>query len=118
MKKNQEMLKKNYESRYPMPEVLRLHLEENPRSFNIQVLGCRGAGKSTFINQFMIKLKFGKVAKTGVNETTKETAFFDITEKIKDKPQRYGKVFICDQPGIGGFETTETGYLNNFGPGK
>ena len=110
--------KKNYESHYPMPEVLRIHQEENPSSFNIQILGCRGAGKSTFINQFMKKLKFGKVAKTGANETTKETAFFDITEKIHDKPQRYGKVFICDQPGIGGLEVTEAGYLNNFGPGK
>ena len=110
--------KKNYESHYPMPEVLRLHQEENPLSFNIQILGCREAGKSTLINQFMKKLKFSKVAKTGVNETTKETAFFDITDKIQDKPQRYGKVFICDQPGIGGLEVTEAGYLNNFGPGR
>ena len=92
--------------------------KENPFSFNIQVLGFRGAGKSTFINQFMKKLKLGKVAKTGANETTKETAFFDITETIRNKPQRYGKVFICDQPGIGGLEITEAGYLNNFGPGK
>ena len=121
-RKLDEMLKivekKNYESHYPIPEGLRLHQEENPLSFNIQILGCRGAGKSTFINQFMKKLKLSKVAKTGVNETTKETAFFDITDKIQDKPQRYGKVFICDQPGIGGLEVTEAGYLNNFGPGR
>ena len=53
----------------------------------------------------------------GVNETTVETQFYDITDKINLKPERYGKVFLCDQPGIGGLKITEAGYLANFGPG-
>ena len=110
--------KKNYESHYPIPETLEKHLSENENSFNIQILGCRGAGKSTFVNKFMMKAGMGKVAATGTNETTKETAFYDITSKIVKKPDRYDKVFICDQPGIGGLEVTEASYLQQFGPGK
>ena len=121
-KKLDEMMriveKKNYESHYPMPQSLKDHYKANPTSFNIQVLGCRGAGKSTFINKFMVKAKLGKVARTGSNETTIETAFYEITDKVENKPERYGKVFICDQPGIGGLKITEAGYLNDFGPGK
>ena len=110
--------KKNYESHYPIPETLERHLNENENSFNIQILGCRGAGKSTFVNKFMIKAGMGKVAATGTNETTKVTAFYDITSKIVQKPDRYDKVFICDQPGIGGLEITEASYLKEFGPGE
>lgn len=119
--KMKEMLKivekKNYESHYPVPEALKKHIDEHKNSFNIQILGCRGAGKSTFVNKFMKKAGMVKVAATGCNETTKETAFYEITEKITNKPDRYAKVFICDQPGIGGLEVTEAGYLNKFGPG-
>ena len=110
--------KKNYESHYPIPEHLKNHIDKNQRSFNIQILGCRGAGKSTFVNKFMKKAGMNKVAETGTNETTKETAFYEITEKIENIPKRYDRVFICDQPGIGGLEITEAGYLNKFGPGK
>lgn len=110
--------KKNYESHYPMPESLKDHYAANPNSFNIQILGCRGAGKSTFVNKFMIKAKMGKVAQTGSNETTIKTAFYEITQKVENKPDRYENVFICDQPGIGGLKITEAGYLNDFGPGK
>ena len=120
--KLEEMLriveKKNYESHYPMPQALQDHYKANPTSFNIQVLGCRGAGKSTFINKFMVKAKLGNVAKTGANETTMETAFYNITEKVENKPDRYENVFVCDQPGIGGLTITEAGYLNDFGPGN
>ena len=39
-RKQQEMMKiiekKNYESHYPIPEVLREHLKKYPKSFNIQ----------------------------------------------------------------------------------
>ena len=110
--------KKNYESHYPIPDQLKKHIDENKKSFNIQILGCRGAGKSTFVNKFMMKAGMGKVAATGCNETTIKTAFYDITSKIIKKPERYDKVFICDQPGIGGLEITEAHYLSNFGPGK
>ena len=109
--------KKNYESHYPIPDKLKEHIETYKNSFRIQILGCRGAGKSTFVNKFCMKAGMGRVAATGCNETTKKTAFYDITEKISNKPDRYDKVFICDQPGIGGLEITEAGYLNQFGPG-
>ena len=57
------------------------------------------------------------MAKTDINECTKETEFFDISSKIRNK-SRYDKVFVCDQPGIGGLEITEATYLKEFGPGK
>merc|ERR1711937_810201 len=113
-----KMDQKYYESHYPMPQSLKDHYAANPTSFNIQILGCRGAGKSTFVNKFMIKAKMGKVAQTGSNETTIKTAFYEITQKVENKPDRYENVFICDQPGIGGLKITEAGYLNDFGPGK
>ena len=111
--------KKNYESHYPIPENLKNHIKDHGKpSFNIQILGCRGAGKSTFVNKFMMKAGLQIAAKTGTNETTTETAFYDITSKIVQKPDRYGKVFLCDQPGIGGLKITEAKYLSKFGPGK
>ena len=110
--------KKNYESYYPIPETLEKHFKKNENSFNIQILGCRGAGKSTFVNKFMRRAGFGKVAATGTHETTKTTAFYDITSKIEQIPNKYRTVFICDQPGIGGLEITEAKYLSQFGPGK
>lgn len=110
--------KKHYEDHYPIPQFLVEHKRANPASFYIQVLGCRGAGKSTFINKLLKKAKLNLSAETGVNETTKVTRMFDITEKIKSLPIQYKKVFLCDQPGIGGLEIKEAGYLAKFGPGK
>ena len=44
--------RKNYEVTYPKPAFLRDHQIRNPRAFYIQILGCRGVGKSTFLNRF------------------------------------------------------------------
>ena len=110
--------KKNYEMQYPMPQKLKDHYMANPRSFNIQVLGCRGVGKSTLINKFMRKAKLELVTKRGSVEVASETTFFDITQKTKNIPERYNRVFICDQPGIGGLEVIENDFLKNYGPGK
>ena len=44
--------KQNYEDKYQKPTFLKNHQDDNPESLYIQVLGCRGAGKSTFINRF------------------------------------------------------------------
>ena len=74
--------RKNYESHYPIPERLNNHIQGNQNSFNIQILGCRGSGKSTFVNKIMRKADLRFVAETGCNETTKETAFYDITKKV------------------------------------
>ena len=119
--KQRELLKlvekKNYEAHYPIPEALKEHKLQNQKSFNIQVLGCRGAGKSTLINSIMKALNLPGRVETGSVETTKETAYLDITSVIVNKPEKYGKVFLCDQPGIGGLEITEAGYLQDFGPG-
>ena len=43
--------KKNYEATYPKPTNLTNHQQQNPKAFYIQILGCRGAGKSTFLNR-------------------------------------------------------------------
>ena len=56
-------------------------------------------------------------AETGSEECTLETKFFDITSAIKNKPSHYKEVFLVDQPGIGGQQITEAGYLVDYGPG-
>lgn len=43
--------KKNYEATYPIPNPLKNHRKHNRKAFYIQILGCRGAGKSTFLNR-------------------------------------------------------------------
>ena len=43
--------KKNYEATFPIPIRLRDHKNRYPKAFYIQILGCRGAGKSTFLNR-------------------------------------------------------------------
>ena len=53
--------KKNYEASYPIPAILANHQKENPDSFYIQILGCRGAGKSTFLNRFFKKTLLRKI---------------------------------------------------------
>ena len=80
-------------------------------------LGCRGAGKSTFVNKFLKQAGINASATSNFIECTKKTEFFDITEKVKNKPDRYNQVFIVDQPGIGGLEINEAGYLARYGPG-
>ena len=62
-KKNEQRLikiieKKNYEAFHAIPENLKNHKLQNPNSFYLQILGCRGAGKSTFINHCMKKSGF------------------------------------------------------------
>ena len=62
--------------------------------------------------------KINAKAQIGTEETTLNTTFFDVTSKIESMPERYNKVFLADQPGIGGLEITEADYLARFGPGK
>ena len=113
------MRTKNYQQTYPIPEFLAKHKKLNPKSFYIQVLGVRGAGKSTFVNRIMKLMSLDETkAKTGSEETTLKTEFFDITSAITNLPKGYDKVFLVDQPGIGGFKITEAFYLENYGPGK
>ena len=63
-------------------------------------------------------MKIDGDAKTGTQETTLETTFFDITSKMDSLPDRYQRVFIADQPGIGGLQVTEADYLAKYGPGN
>ena len=109
--------KKNYESHYQVPENLKSHFAQHPRAFYIQVLGCRGAGKSTFVNKLLATMGIQERAATGAVETTVKTQFFNITSKVTSKPRRYNEVFLVDQPGIGGLQITEAGYLAKYGPG-
>lgn len=82
--------KKNYEEHYPMPSVLASKLL--PETFAMQVLGCRGAGKSTFVNKFLKKTNNKEEeAAVGAVECTTETRFFDITSSVTNKPERYDK---------------------------
>ena len=84
----------------------------------------------------------GYYAKTGTQETTKHSEFFDITSviRIDGLPQKYHQIILgifphfinstaeklikllkftkVDQPGIGGLEINEEGYLEKFGPGQ
>ena len=80
-----------------------------------EVLGCRGVGKSTFIKKLLETVKIN--AKIDI-ETILKTTFYDVTSKIQSIPDRYNKVFIADQPGIGGLRVTETDYMTRYGPGS
>ena len=119
------MREQNYKISYQIPDKIKEHKENHPNSFYIQIIGTRGAGKSTFINQLLkgLQRKKGRsqkfeLAKTDFCECTKETHFFDITDLMTNLPEPYNKVFLVDQPGIGGLIATEADYLLNFGPGK
>ena len=95
-------------------ELVKLHHRNSNPS---EVLGCRGAGKSTFINKLFRLKQIDEKAETGTQETTLKTTFYDVTSKVDSLPDRYNKVFIVDQPGIGGLKITEANYLAKFGPG-
>ena len=115
---------RNYQNSYPCPETISEHRENFPKSFYIQILGARGAGKSTFINQILRRLNkqcvtsFPQRAKTGSEETTLLTEFFEITAAVQFLSSSYERVFLVDQPGIGGRKIREANYLQKFGPGS
>ena len=78
---------------------------------------------STFINQILRRLNkqcgttFPQRAKTGSEETTLSTEFFEITAAVSLSSTNYQRVFLVDQPGIGGRKIREANYLQKFGPG-
>ena len=118
---NRRIEQQNYAAQYPQPEYLTKHKNSHPDSFYIQIIGCRGAGKSTFTNLVMrqkIKGKAGPRAKVGTVETTLDSQFFDLTQHIDNLPKRYKKVFLVDQPGIGGQQVRSMDYLSTYGIGK
>ena len=106
---NNERSKYAYDIRFAKSKRLQEHLDSEKgyhKSFNIQIIGERGVGKSTLINYLVrkkLKLKDVPKAKTGTTETTIETSFFDVTKAFKDvlTPDT-SHVFFVDQPGIGG----------------
>ena len=132
--------KETYTRFHPAPEPLLKHIHNYPNAFNIQILGCRGSGKSTFTGEILKafnkkvekELRFknskGKEAeesypktlpKTGSVECTTKTLFFDITKGIDKFPTDwlyeelvYDKIFICDQPGIGGIITISNAHAH------
>ena len=115
------MERQNYAAQYPEPEYLTKHKKMHPDSFYIQIIGCRGVGKSTFTNWVLrqkIKGKGGPRAKTGTVETTIDAQFFDLTQHIDNLPKRYKKLFLVDQPGIGGQQVGSMDYLSTYGIGK
>ena len=122
---NQVVMDNNYKNSFPVPEKLIDHKRKYPDSFYIQVLGARGAGKSTFINNIMRRLiiKSGiqdyeyKKAETGAFECTLEPQFINITRLVRNLNPPYENVFLVDQPGIGGRTILEADYLRKFGPG-
>ena len=99
MNEMQTMIERiNYENAYPKPDKLKDHQLKFPNAFYIQVLGKRGAGKSTFINKLLRTLGYkGERLQTDCVECTTETTFVDITDLIKNKPERYTHVFLVDQ---------------------
>ena len=115
------MEQRNYATQYPEPEYLTKHKNLHPDSFYIQIIGCRGVGKSTFTNCLIkekTKGKVGPLAKTGTVETTMDSQFFDLTQHVDNLPKRYKNVFLVDQPGIGGQQVGSMDYLPTYGIGK
>ena len=103
---NAEKRKHAYDVCFAKSEKLREHLDKYPKSFNIQIIGERGVGKSSLIN-FLVRKKLNlknlKKAKTGTTETTIDTSFFNVTEAFnKVLTPHTTNVFFVDQPGIGG----------------
>ena len=80
---NNEKRKHAYNIRFAKSKMLKMHLDPEdgyPNSFNIQIIGERGVGKSSLINYLVrkkLKLKNVQKAKTGTTETTIKTTFFD-----------------------------------------
>ena len=97
-----------------LPDFLQSHKNDHPDSFNIQVIGGRGAGKSTFVNKVLKQLKLKPSAATGTEECTLETEFFSIAENLNCTFQ-WQDVFLCDQPGIGGLKIEKADYIAKFG---
>ena len=122
---DQVVMDNNYKNSFPVPEILIEHKQKHPDSFYIQVLGARGAGKSTFINNIMRRLINKseienyeyKKAETGAFECTLIPQFIDITRLVKNLNPPYKSVFLVDQPGIGGKTILEADFLRKFGPG-
>ena len=54
---------------------------------------------------------------TGCVEQTEKSQFFDITSIVKNIPDGYDRVFLVDQPGLGGIKVDDKEYLRTFGPG-
>jgi len=103
---NNERRKHAYDIRFAKSEKLKKHLDQYPQSFNVQIIGERGVGKSSLINYLVRKklnLKNVQKAKTGTTETTINTTFFDVTEAFENVlTSDTSHVFFVDQPGIGG----------------
>ena len=107
---NEQARQYSYSVHFPASQALQFHLQQNPKAFNIQIIGARGTGKSTLINYF-IRERFGihtvSLAKTSVVECTKETTFYNVSSAFRKELERsdtFNKVFLADQPGIGGTE--------------
>ena len=109
--------KLQYNITFPIPEFLQEHQEKNPDSFYIQIVGCRGVGKSTFINYILKELGKTATAVSDVVEATLKPSFYDITSGINHKPDNVKNVFLVDMPGMGGLKITRAGYFRKFGPG-
>ena len=106
---NNEKRKYEYDIRFAKSKRLQEHLDPEegyPNSFNIQIIGERGVGKSSLINYLVrkkLKLKDVPKAKTGTTETTIKTTFFDVTKAFENVLTPYtSHVFFADQPGFGG----------------
>ena len=97
----------------------------------IQFLGQRGVGKSSLLNFLLKKLGSSKKAKVGSTETTLEMEFFDVTEEIwkillargfagtmqafaEFDPQEIRKIFLVDQPGVGGLQINRASYMTGI----
>jgi len=109
----------NYRMDFPMAECLRLKKNTNPSAIFIQVLGNTGVGKSSLFNSILGLEEEDEVFKSGATETTVETDFYDITNVVKSlcPGQEIPKVFLCDQPGIGGIKISAQSYFETFTPG-
>jgi len=129
----------NYKIQFPMCQELAAMKQQYHNAIFIQVLGDTGVGKSTLLNRILGLNRKNEIFKTGKTETTVVTQFYDVSGKIIELVQQLKnsgsvvagscfdvlgkldsnmpKVFLCDQPGIGGVKISAQTFFKKFTPG-